>query len=258
MSRALHAEWTKQRTIAGTGWLLLGAITMTVALSAIVAGAVSYGSTGSSQDLTKLSLTGIYIGQAIVAILAVQTMTGEYSTGMIHITLSAIPRRPTLLAAKAAVLSALVLGAGSVAALGCVLAGRLILPSGGFTAAHGYPLLSLAHGSTLRAAAGSVLYLALIALLSLGIATAVRDSAIAIGLVLGLLYLFPIFAHLVTSPRLERQLEQIGPMTAGLAIQATTHLRSQPTAPWTGLGVLAAWAAAAMLTGGLLLTLRDA
>lgn len=258
MSRALHAEWTKQRTIAGTGWLLLGAITVTVALSAIVAGAVSYGSTGSSQDLTKLSLTGIYIGQAIVAILAVQTMTGEYSTGMIHITLSAIPRRPTLLAAKAAVLSALVLGAGSVAALGCVLAGRLILPSGGFTAAHGYPLLSLAHGSTLRAAAGSVLYLALIALLSLGIATAVRDSAIAIGLVLGLLYLFPIFAHLVTSPRLERQLEQIGPMTAGLAIQATTHLRSQPTAPWTGLGVLAAWAAAAMLTGGLLLTLRDA
>jgi ABC-2 type transport system permease protein len=258
MSRALHAEWTKQRTVAGTGWLLLSAIALTVALSVVVTLATTYGSAGAGQDLPKLSLTGVYLGQAIVAVLAVLTITSEYSSNMIQITLSAIPRRPTMLAAKAAVLSALVLAAGTIAVLGCVLAGRLILPAGGFTAAHGYPFLSLGSGPTLRAAAGSVLYLTLIALLSLGIATAVRDSAIAIGLVLGLLYLFPIFAHLVTSPHLERHLEQIGPMTAGLAIQATTNLRSLPIAPWAGLGVLAGWAAAAMLTGGLLLSLRDA
>ena len=75
-----------------------------------------------------------------------------------------------------------------------MLAGRLLLPGNGFTTAHGYPLLSLGDGPTLRAAAGSVLYLALIALLSLGIATPVRDSAAAIGVVLGLLYLFPIIS----------------------------------------------------------------
>jgi ABC-2 type transport system permease protein len=46
----------------------------------------------------------------------------------------------------------------------------------------------------LRAAAGSVLYLALIGLLGLGIATAARDSAAAIEIVLGLLYLFPTFS----------------------------------------------------------------
>jgi ABC-2 type transport system permease protein len=193
-----------------------------------------------------------------VAILAVQTIAGEYGSRMIHITLTAIPYRPAVLAAKAAIVSALVLAAGAIAVAGCVLAGRLILPSGGFTAAHGYPLLSSSHGATLRAAAGSVLYLALIALLSLGIATAVRDSAIAIGLVRGLLYLFPIFAHLVTRASLERHLEQIAPMTAGLAIQATTNLASLPIAPWAGLAVLAAWATAALLTGGLLLKLRDA
>jgi len=45
---------------------------------------------------------------------------------------------------------------------------------------------------------------------------------------------------------------------AGLAIQATTNLRSQPIAPWAGLGVLAAEAAATFLLGGLLLKLRDA
>ena len=110
----------------------------------------------------------------------------------------------------------------------------------------------------LRAAAGSVLYLALIALLSLGIATAVRDSAMAIGTVLGLLYLFPVIARVVTNPHWQRHLEQIGPMSTGLAIQATTGLRSLPISPWAGLGVLATWAVAALLAGGLLLRLRDA
>ena len=257
MSRALHAEWTKQRTIAGTGWLLLGAVALTAALSAVVAAAVSYASSGSGQDLTKLSLTGVYIGQAIVAIFAVQTMTGEYSTGMIHLTLTAMPRRHTMLAAKATVLIALVLAAGTAAVLLSILLGRLILPGNGFTAAHGYQLVSLGHGPTLRAAAGSVLYLGLIALLSLGIAAAVRDSAIAIGIVLGLLYLFPIIAALAPDPALRRHLQQIGPMTAGLAIQDTTSLHHLPIAPWAGLGVLAAWAAAAILLGGLLLRWRD-
>jgi ABC-2 type transport system permease protein len=128
----------------------------------------------------------------------------------------------------------------------------------GFTPAHGYPLLSLADGPVLRAAAGSVLYLALVALLSLGVATAMRDSAAAIGVVLGLLYLFPIMAQVVSDPHWQRHLQQLGPMTAGLAVQATTHLRSLPIGPWAGLGVLAAWATAALLAGGLLLRLRDA
>ena len=92
----------------------------------------------------------------------------------------------------------------------------------------------------LRAASGSVLYLALIALLSLGVATAVRESAVAIGLVLGLLYLFPIVTSVASNQHWQRHLEQIGPMTAGLDIQATTNLSSLPLTPWQGLGVLAA------------------
>jgi len=110
----------------------------------------------------------------------------------------------------------------------------------------------------LRAAAGSVLYLGLIALLSLGVAAAVRDSAVAIGVVLALLFLFPILSSVITSPGWHRHLEQLSPMTAGLYIQATTNLRSLPLTPWQGLGVLAAWAAGAMLAGALLLRFRDA
>jgi ABC-2 type transport system permease protein len=174
------------------------------------------------------------------------------------VTLAAIPRRPTVIAAKAAIVGTMALVVGTIAVLGCLLAGRLILPANGFTPAHGHALLSLADGPTLRAAAGSVLYLALIALLSLGIGTAVRDSATAIAVVLGLLFLFPILTQVVTDPHWQRHLEQIAPMTAGLTIQDTTNLDSLPISPWAGLGVLAAWAAAALIGGGLVLRLRDA
>jgi ABC-2 type transport system permease protein len=258
MSQALHAEWTKLRTTPGPGWLLAAAVAATIAVSALAAGATRCpAGIACPVDTAKLSLTGIDLGQAVVAILGVLVISGEYSTGMIRTTLTAMPGRAAVLAAKAAVLAGLVLAAGTLAVLGSLLAGRLLLPGHGFTAARGFPPLSLADGPVLRATAGSVLYLALIALLSLGIATAIRDSAAAIGTVLGLLYLFPIIAQLV-DPHWYRHLEQIGPMTAGLAIQATTGLHSLPISPWAGLGVLAAWAAAALLAGYLLLRVRDA
>jgi ABC-2 type transport system permease protein len=152
----------------------------------------------------------------------------------------------------------MVLVAGTVAVLPSVLLGWRLLPGNGFDAGHGYASLSLADGSMLRATIGSVLYLGLIALLSLGVATAVRDSAVAIGIVLSLLFMFPIIAHFVSDTTLQRHLEQIGPMTAGMAIQDTVNLASQPIGPWAGLGVLAAWAAGALLLGGLVLRLRDA
>jgi ABC-2 type transport system permease protein len=256
--RAIHAEWTKQRTTPGTGWLLVAAVALTVAVGLLATGAASCPAAGCGVDATKQALTGIQAGQAVVAVLAVLTVGGEYGTGMIRTTLLAVPRRATVLAAKAVTVTGAVLTAGTAAVLGSVLAGRLILPRHGFTAAHGYPPLSLTDGPTLRAAAGSVLYLGLIGLLSLGAATAVRDSATAVGIVLGLLYLFPVIAHIVTNTHLQRHLEQAGPSTAGLSIQATIGLRSLPIGPWAGLGVLAIWAAGALLTGGLLLRLRDA
>ena len=221
------------------------------------AAAVTCPAAGCGQDPAKIALSGIYLSQAVVAILAVLAITGEYSSGMIRTTLTAMPRRMTVLAAKAVVVTGLALAAGAVGVLASLLAGRLILPGHGFTRAHGYPPLSLDGGPDLRAAAGSVLYLALIALLALGVATAVRDAAVSIGLVLGLLYLFPVIASAL-NPHWSRHLEQIGPMIAGESIQATADLRSLPLTPWQGLGVLALWAAGALIIGGLALRLRDA
>jgi ABC-2 type transport system permease protein len=254
----LHAEWTKARTLRSTGWLLLAAVLLTVVVSAAVAATVRCPSGHCAEDPAKISLTGIYLGQALIAIGAVLAVSGEYSTGMIRTSLAAMPRRATMLAAKATVLTGSVLAAGVLAVLGSVLAGRLILPGHGIDPAHGYPALSLADGPVLRAAVGSVLYLALIALLSLGVAAAVREGAAAIGIILGLLYLFPILGQVAGSATSQRHLEQLAPMTAGLAIQATTGLHSQLIGPWAGIGVLAGWAAAALLAGGILLRLRDA
>jgi ABC-2 type transport system permease protein len=246
------------RTVASPLWLLFGMIAATLALSAGATSVVTCTSAGCGGDMTKLSLIGVMLGQALVAILAVLVISGEYSSGMIRTTLTAMPHRATVFAAKAITLTGVVAVAGTTAVLGSLLAGRLLLPRHGFTAARGHPALSLADGPTLRATAGSILYLTLIALLSLGIAAIVRDSATSIGVILGLLYLLPIISQVIGNPHWQRLLQQIGPVSAGLAIQATTDLHSLPLSPWAGLGVTAGWAAAALVAGGLLIRIRDA
>ncbi|NUT51119.1 MAG: ABC transporter permease subunit [Saccharothrix sp.] len=258
MREALHVEWTKLRTVAGTAWLLAAVVLLTVALGVVASASVGCSGVGCGQDPAKISLTGIAFGQAVVAVLAVLAVGGEYGTGMIRVTFAAIPRRTTVLAAKSVVVGGLVLVAGVVAVLVSVLVGRLVLPGRGFTEANGHAVLSLADGPVLRAAVGSVLYLVLVGLMSIGVAAAVRDAATAIGVVLGLLYLFPIVAAVVSDPDWFKRLQRISPMTAGLTVQVTTGLDQVPIGPWAGLGVLGLWAAGALVVGGVLLRARDA
>ena len=254
--QALRAEWTKLRTVAGPAWLLAGAVALTVAVGAAAASAAQCQSATCGIDPAKVSFTGIYLGQAALAVAGVLAIGDEYSTGMIRLSLTAVPRRLTWFFAKAAVLTGPALIASALAVAGSALAGRLILPGRGFTPAHGYA--SLTAGAELRVAAGAVVYLTLIALLALGVAAAVRDFAAAIGLVLGLLYLFPIIASLVSDATLARRLQQIGPLSAGLDVQATTGVKALPLTPWQGLGVVALWTAGDLLLDALALKLRDA
>jgi len=254
----LRAEWTKLSTVAGPAWLLAGVVALTVTVSAAVDAATRCpADLTCSVDTVKLSLSGLQLGQALVAILAVLPICNEYSTGMIRVTFAAMPRRLTVLGAKASVVSGLVLVAGSFAVLGSLVGGVLILPGHGFTAARGFTELSLTYGPTLRAAVGSVLYLGLIAMLSMGIAAMVRDAAVSIGLALGLLYLFPIVDAFIGNQTWHNRIARYSPM-AGLNVQTTTGLHSLPIGPWAGLGVTAIWAVAALLAGGLVLRIRDA
>ncbi len=252
MRAAVHAEWTKLRTVASPGWLLAATVVLTVGLSAVAVAATRCPAVECGVDATKLSLTGVVLGQAVVAVLAVLVIGTEYSTGTMLATVAAVPRRGMLLAAKALTATGPIIVASVLAVVGSLTAGWMIEPG------HGLPPVSLSEEPTVRAAAGSVLYLALIGLLSLGVATAVRSSAAALGIVLGLLYLFPVMLTVVTDPDWKRRIEQIAPSNAGLAVQATTDLASLPIGPWAGLGVLACWSTAALVAGGLALRLRDA
>jgi ABC-2 type transport system permease protein len=221
--RAIRAEWAKAWSDPATPWLL--------------------------------GLAGVYLGQAVAALAGVLALGGEYATGMIHVTLTAIPRRRRLLAAKALVLAGPVLVASALALGAAMLAGVIVLPGHGFTAGHGYDLASWA---TARAWCCATVYLTLVAVLGLGVAAIVRDSTVATGVVLGLLYLFPIAAMAIGDQAVARRLDQIGPMSAGLDSQTTIDLHGLPLAPWAGLGVVALWAAGAIAAGGVLLWLRDA
>ncbi|MEU5876122.1 ABC transporter permease [Spirillospora sp. NPDC047279] len=261
MRHALHAEWTKLRTLRSTGLLLAGVVVLTVVVSATATGSVDITRCPTPaechEDTSKLALTGIRLGQVLVVILAVLTVAAEYGTGTILPTLTAIPRRTAVLAAKAVVVTALVVAAGLVTVLLCLAVGRFLLPGGGFTAAHGYPPLSPLDGTTARAFLGTVLYLVLIGLLALGVATAVRETAAALTAVFALLFVSPVVAVFVTDPHWQERIEKWAPMTAGLSIQATAGLDRQPIGPWAGLGVLALYAGAALLLGALVLTRRD-
>ncbi len=264
LATAVHAEWTKLRTVAAPGWLAGAAVGLTVALGLLVAGSehctvrLCSDNGTTLYDPTKLALSGVQIGQAVVAVLAVAAVGGEYGTGMIRLTLAAVPRRGLLLAAKSAVVAGVVAIVAALGSVVSVLLARGVLQEHGFTAAHGYAALSLTDAATLRATVGSALYLTLIALLAVGLSTAIRDSAVSVGTVLGLLYLFPILSSVVSNPTWARHLSQISPSEAGMAVQTTVGVPTLPIGPWTGLGVLALWAAGALLLGWAVLRFRDA
>ena len=71
MTEALRAEWIKLRTLTSTVWLLVGAVAVTVGVSAAIAAGTHQSAGGGGQDPTKIALTGIDLGQAVVAVLAV-------------------------------------------------------------------------------------------------------------------------------------------------------------------------------------------
>ncbi|MEV6636236.1 ABC transporter permease [Actinoplanes sp. NPDC051470] len=232
MTAALRGEWVKLRT-APAGL----AVTLLLAAGLTAVGAALGG--GDAIDPVQLRLLGVRLGQAAVAAAGVQLIAGEYGTGLIRMSLLAVPRRTHLLAAKATLLTAGVL---PVAVLGVGIAVLTLPPSG--------PLL--------RAAAESILYLILIGLLGLGVGAAVRSSAAAVGIVLALLYLMPILLQMIPDPDWQRALYRLTPATAVQVIATTVDAAALPIGPWPALGVVAAWTVFALAIGVFTLHRRSA
>jgi ABC-2 type transport system permease protein len=260
--QALRAEWIKLRTVRSTTWSLLAIAGVSLLFSALACweSSTEGGSPGNpgDNDIVLDSLSGIWFGQMAAAVLAVLAITSEYSTRMIRTTLAANPRRQTVLVAKTAVVGIAVLVVGLAVSVACFVLGQSILRGNGFTYENGYPAESLADGTPLRAVLGGTIYLGLLAVFSLGVGAILRHTAGAITAVLAVV-LAPIIAINFLPEDAAEPLEKFSLMGAGIASQQTVDRADNiPMEPWAGLGVVAVYAAAALVVALLVIGKRDA
>src|ERR1700759_629975 len=100
------SEWIKLRSLRSTWWSIGIALLISVGLGILFSGLRGHDiqtNGGFEPDQTALSLRGFYLAQLAVGVLGVLFITGEYSTGMIRATLSAVPKRVPVWVAKIAV-----------------------------------------------------------------------------------------------------------------------------------------------------------
>jgi ABC-2 type transport system permease protein len=241
MSDALRSEWTKLSALRGVRWSLLLTLGLTVLLTLLVTGTAS---SDTQEDPLQMRLAGVYLGQFAVAWLGVMAISSEFTSGMIRSTFVATPRRHVVLAAKVAVVGVLVLASGLIACTLAYLAGSNV---------PGVPA-----ATAVRGIVGTAVYLAALALFSLGFGAVLRNTAAAISVVLALLWLPLIIINLVPMET-GLKIARLCPMFAGLSVQRTVERAdSIPISPGGGLALFCGYAVAALALGFWLVRHRDA
>jgi hypothetical protein len=251
----LASEWIKLWSARSTYVTLSIAAVLAVGLSGLgtyltstVAAHPPPGSPPPPDALT-LSFTGFPTAQLAVAVLGVLAFTAEHATGLIRTTFAAVPRRPAVLAAKAATAGTVVVAAGEVLAFASFFLTQAIL-SGHHRG------LSLAHPGVPAAVLAGGFYLAVVALLGLGLGAALRSTAAAIAVAVMLTYLVPEILSLLPSPwngRINRFL----PLTAAQQL-VSLHPRTDMFAPALSLLVVIGWAVAVLAAACVVIIRRDA
>jgi ABC-2 type transport system permease protein len=262
VSRTLGAEWLKLRTIRSTAWALLSLAGASLLFTALQCwgSTTEGGSPGhpGDNDIVLDSLSGLWFGQIAVAVLAVLAITSEYTTRMIRTTLAAEPRRARVLTAKAGIVVAIVLLAGLATSAACFVIGQRLLREGGFTYENGYPAATLTDGEASRAVIGGGVYLALLAVVSLGIGAILRHTAGALTLVLAVI-LGPLIAFQFLPERIGEWFERLSLVGAGIAMQQTVDRADAiPLEPREGLAIVAGYAVFAFALALWSIRARDA
>jgi ABC-2 type transport system permease protein len=245
-------EWIKLRSLRSTWWTL--GITVAATAGIGVQAGTSAKNSASADNLVSNTLVGALLGILLVSVLGVLVMTGEYSSGMIRPTLAAAPRRPLLLAAKAAVFGAVALIVGEVASFASFFASAMAV-------GHGIPALALSQPGVLRAVVLTGASYCLIGLLGLGAGAIIRNTAAGIVvLVVGVYVVAQLGGKIVNMARyapIQIVQDSLGRIQQPACIGnggPCPHLLS----PWAGLGMLCLYAAVALIIGGWLLARRDA
>ena len=250
--RVVLSEWTKLRSLRSSRLSLLVAFGLVVGLGLLIpyvsVSNWKAGTPTAGYNSVERSLGGIYLAQLAFGVLGVLLVSGEYSTGMIRASFAAVPKRLPVLWAKLGVFLAVTLVLGTVACVIAFFGGQAIFASKHVDASLGDP-------HVLRAVLGAGLFLAAIGSLGIALGALLRNTAAGIATLTALLFVLPVIVNVL--PR--SWADAIGPYlpgTAGTAIIAIWPSHDQ-LAPWTGLGVLCAYAAVATALAAVMLVRRD-
>jgi hypothetical protein len=244
-------EWRKLRSVRSTWWTLAVFAAGMVGI-AILVGLKAPAHPDPSYDPTEDGFAGLAIGQLALGILGVLALSTEFTSGSIRATFAAVPRRGRVLAAKAAVITAVTLGAGEVLAFMSFAAGqaaeRAAVPHAGLHAALGEP-------GVLRAVLMGGAYPALIALIGLGLAALIRHTAGAISAIVGVVFVLPLI--LLPLGQQNAAMKFLPEMIAENSLTAVKPVANSLSAG-AGLAMLCLYAAVALAAGGWALARRDA
>ncbi len=251
---AARMEWLKLRSVRSTGWVLLvfaaGMFGLAILVLIHTHWATMSAADRASFDPTEEGFAGLAIGQLAFGVLGALMITTEFSSGMIRATLAAVPRRPLLLAAKAAVLGAVTLAAGEILAFAAFAVGELVLRSPA-------PHATLGQPGVLRAVLMGGAYPALIALIALGLGAVIRHTAGAISAVVGILFVLPLIL-LPLGTWIQNSVGQFMPMLIAENSLTAVKPQSHALSPGLGFGMLCLYAVAALAVGTWALARRDA
>lgn len=250
----LCSEWTKLRSVRSTFWSLLVAAALGIGLGALISyvGARHYSTDPElrfSWNPTDHSLRSLEIAQLAFAVLGVMVMTGEYSTGMIRISLAAVPRRARMLSAKLAVFAGVALVAGELISFATFFCGQALIHGKAPSAGIGQP-------HVLRAVIGAGVYMALLGIAGVGFGTLLRHAAAGIAVMVAILFVLPGIAFALPATW-SHPIEEFWPTNAGQRLAMVAH-PAHMLGPWSGLAVMCAFVAAVLAGAFILLERRDA
>ncbi len=280
LRRAMAAEWTKLWSVRSTMWTLVATGLAVVGLCALSTGTVS--PSDIIEDPTRRSLIGVFLGQLIFGVLGVLVMSAEYGTGTIRATLSAVPRRPLVLAAKVLVFGVVAVVVSEILVFIAFALGQVILSAKhavgtsaavaqraqqlGVKVPHNVQATlssgsaSLGQPGVLRAAVGAGLYLAVLGLLALGLATIIRHTAGAISTFVGVVLVLPLIVQALPTS-ISDAVARYLPANIGLVMFSTHGApdRLGPAfSPWAGFALLLLYTILALGLGCWVLVRRDA
>ncbi|MFJ9381301.1 ABC transporter permease [Streptomyces sp. NPDC101455] len=255
--RVLLSEWGKFWSLRSSWITLAVALVLLVAFGAIASatyspGAVDQGPPGQnsgSSDAVSLALTGVTFASLAVGVLGVLLSAGEYTTGMIRSTLSAVPRRLPVMWSKSAVIGPIAFVLTTIAALAAFQLGTLGLDGEKIA-------LSMGDDGVLRSMVGAGLYLGLVAVFGVALGLLLRSSAGAIAALVGILLILPGLASLLPDSWYDT-MNPYFPSNAGSAVYAL-HQSSDSLSPWAGIAVFAGWVALSLAGAAYRLLRTDA